>query len=73
VKKTALVQDPAPFRPTNKKNDDERNQNKATENQKPEKREDPVTRPSVYISDEKGLILKICLTLQDIYISHPPN
>ncbi|SPJ72830.1 uncharacterized protein FTOL_02559 [Fusarium torulosum] len=73
VKKTAPVQDPAPPRHTNKKNDDEKKQNKATGNQKPEKLEDPVTRPSDYIADEKESILKICLTLKDIFISHPPN
>jgi hypothetical protein len=73
VKKTAFVQDPAPPRRTNKKNDDERKHNEVTENLKSEKREDSVTRPSDYIPDEKESILKVCLTLKDIYISHPPN
>lgn len=71
MKKTAPVQNNAPPRPTNKK--DSKEQDEANENQKPEKREDPVARPSDYIPDEKESILKICFTLKDIYFSQPKH
>lgn len=66
MKKTAPVRNNAPPRLANKKDDEE--QDEAIENQKPEKREDPVARPSDYIPDEKESILKICFTLKDIYL-----
>ncbi|KAG5658678.1 hypothetical protein KAF25_010859 [Fusarium avenaceum] len=69
VKKTAPVQNNAPPRPANKKDDEK--QDEATENLKSKKREDPVTRSSDYIPNEKESILKICFTLKDIYFSQP--
>lgn len=71
MKKTAPVQNNAPPRLANKKDDAE--QDEATENHKPEKREDPVARPSDYIPNEKESILKICFTLKDIYFSQPKH
>ncbi|KIL93034.1 hypothetical protein FAVG1_04215 [Fusarium avenaceum] len=71
VKTTAHVQNTAPPRSTNKKDNEE--QYEAAEKPMPEKPEAPVARPSDHIPDEKESILKICLTLKNSYLSHAPG
>ncbi|KAM0261197.1 hypothetical protein ACHAPA_009927 [Fusarium lateritium] len=69
VKKAAIVEKKA----IAQRDDDEGKQSKTVENKKTEKREATAARPIEYIQEEKESILKICLTLKDIYVSHPPK
>ncbi|KAM0239427.1 hypothetical protein ACHAP5_008349 [Fusarium lateritium] len=83
VRKTAVVNKAAIVEPTaiaqryigviDERDDDEGKQSKTVENKKTEKREATAARPIEYIQEEKESILKICLTLKDIYIPHRPK